>query len=208
MFTGIVEEVGTVAAVERAGADARFRLRGPLVTQDAVVGASIAVDGVCLTVTDVADGTFAVDVMPETLRRSTLGGLGEGDPVNLERAVPAGGRLDGHIVQGHVDGVGRILSRTPGPRWDDVVVALPPELARYVAEKGSVAVSGVSLTVTHVTEDSFGISLIPTTLAVTTLGRLGVGDAVNLEVDVIAKYVERLVTAPARPSGTGGGEGT
>lgn len=197
MFTGIVEEMGTVVAVERAGEDARLRLRGPVVTDGTAVGSSIAVDGVCLTVTDVADGTFAVDVMPETLRRSTLGGLEVGDPVNLERAVPAGGRLDGHIVQGHVDGVGEILARQPGPRWDDVVIGLPPGLARYVAEKGSIAVSGVSLTVTHVAEDRFGVSLIPTTLAVTTLGRLAPGDRVNLEVDVVAKYVERLLDARA-----------
>ena len=197
MFTGIVEELGTVVAVERAGEDARLRLRGPVVTDGTAVGSSIAVDGVCLTVTDIADGTFAVDVMPETLRRSTLGGLEVGDPVNLERAVPAGGRLDGHIVQGHVDGVGEILARQPGPRWDDVVIGLPPGLARYVAEKGSIAVSGVSLTVTHVAEDRFGVSLIPTTLAVTTLGRLAPGDRVNLEVDVVAKYVERLLDARA-----------
>ncbi|NLE71034.1 MAG: riboflavin synthase [Actinomycetales bacterium] len=197
MFTGIVEEMGTVVAVERAGEDARLRLRGPVVTDGTAVGSSIAVDGVCLTVTDVGDGTFAVDVMPETLRRSTLGGLEVGDPVNLERAVPAGGRLDGHIVQGHVDGVGEILARQPGPRWDDVVIGLPPGLARYVAEKGSIAVSGVSLTVTHVAEDRFGVSLIPTTLAVTTLGRLAPGDRVNLEVDVVAKYVERLLDARA-----------
>ncbi len=195
MFTGIVEEVGTVVAVERAGEDARLRLRGPLVTEGTPVGGSVAVDGVCLTVTEVVDGTFAVDVMPETLRRSTLGGRAPGDPVNLERAVPATGRLDGHIVQGHVDGVGRVLARTPGPRWDDVVVGLPAGLARYVAEKGSIAVSGVSLTVTHVAEDRFGVSLIPTTLDATTLGRLAVGDPVNLEVDVIAKYVERLLAA-------------
>lgn len=198
MFTGIVEEVGTVVAVERAGEDARLRLRGPLVTEGTQVGHSIAVDGVCLTVTDVADGTFAVDVMPESLRRSTLGDLAVGSPVNLERAVLAGGRLDGHIVQGHVDGVGRIASRRPGPRWDEVEVELPAALARYVAEKGSIAVSGVSLTVTHVTDAAFGIALIPTTLEVTTLGRLGVGDHVNLEVDVIAKYVERLLAGGPR----------
>ena len=202
MFTGIVEEVGTVVAVERAGEDARLRLRGPLVTEGTQVGHSIAVDGVCLTVTDVADGTFAVDVMPESLRRSTLGDLAVGSPVNLERAVLAGGRLDGHIVQGHVDGVGRIALRRPGPRWDEVEVALPAALARYVAEKGSIAVSGVSLTVTHVTDDAFGIALIPTTLEVTTLGRLGVGDRVNLEVDVIAKYVERLLAGGPRGEGS------
>ena len=202
MFTGIVEEVGTVVAVERAGEDARLRLRGPLVTEGTQVGHSIAVDGVCLTVTDVADGTFAVDVMPESLRRSTLGDLAVGSAVNLERAVLAGGRLDGHIVQGHVDGVGRIAARQPGPRWDEVEVELPPELARYVAEKGSIAVSGVSLTVTHVSAEAFGIALIPTTLEVTTLGRLGVGDRVNLEVDVIAKYVERLLAGGPRGGGT------
>ena len=193
MFTGIVEEIGTVVHVDRSGQDARLRIGGPLVTDGTQVGHSIAVDGVCLTVTDVADGTFAVDVMPESLRRSTLGDLVAGSVVNLERAVPAGGRLDGHIVQGHVDGVGRIAARRPGPRWDEVDVELPPQLARYVAEKGSIAVSGVSLTVTQVHDDWFGIALIPTTLEVTTLGRLGVGDQVNLEVDVIAKYVERLL---------------
>lgn len=202
MFTGIIEEVGTVVAVERTGEDARLRLRGPLVTDGTEVGRSIAVDGVCLTVTDVADGTFAVDVLPESLRRSTLGGLAAGSPVNLERAVLAGGRLDGHIVQGHVDGVGRIAARQPGPRWDEVEVEMPSALARYVAEKGSVAVSGVSLTVTHVTGTSFGIALIPTTLAVTTLGRLGVGDRVNLEVDVVAKYVERLLAVVPQGEGT------
>ena len=194
MFTGIVEELGTVRAVEHGDTDARLVLDGPLVTADTPVGGSVAVDGVCLTVTEVKDGTFTVDVMPETLQRSTLGGLRPGDVVNLERAVRADGRLDGHIVQGHVDGVGHLLARHPGPRWDDLVVGLPTGLARYVAEKGSIAVSGVSLTVTQVAPDRFGISLIPTTLEVTTLGRLGIGDPVNLEVDVIAKYVERLLT--------------
>lgn len=193
MFTGIVEEVGTVLAVDSTGPDARLTLRGPLVTSDTPVGGSIAVDGVCLTVTAVGEGTFTVDAMPETMRRTALGSLRAGDTVNLERAVPVTGRLDGHIVQGHVDGVGEVLERHPGPRWDDVVVSLPPELARYVAEKGSVAVSGVSLTVTSVGSDRFGISLIPTTLAATTWGRLAVGDRVNLEVDVIAKYVERML---------------
>ena len=201
MFTGIVEEIGTVVDVDRSGQDARLRIRGPLVTDGTQVGHSIAVDGVCLTVTDVADGTFAVDVMPESLRRSSLGDLVAGGAVNLERAVPAGGRLDGHIVQGHVDGVGRIAARRPGPRWDEVDVELPRELARYVAEKGSIAVSGVSLTVTQVHDDWFGIALIPTTLEVTTLGRLGVGDRVNLEVDVIAKYVERLLAGGPRAEG-------
>ena len=195
MFTGIVEEVGTVLAVDNGGTDARLVLRGPTVTEGTGVGASIAVDGVCVTVTDVTDNAFTVDVMPETLRRSSLGALAPGDRVNLERAVPVTGRLDGHIVQGHVDGVGVVLERHPGPRWDDVVVGLPADLARYVVVKGSIAVSGVSLTVTSVAADRFGISLIPTTLADTTWGGLTVGARVNLEVDVIAKYVERLLTA-------------
>ena len=197
MFTGIVEELGTVVSVEHRGVDSRIVLDAAVV-EATPVGASIAVDGVCLTVTDVAGSSFAVDVMPETLRRSTLGGLRAGDRVNLERAVRADGRLDGHIVQGHVDGVGKLAQRTPGPRWDDLVIELPAGLRRYVAEKGSIAVSGVSLTVTHVDGDRFGVSLIPTTLEMTTLGGLAVGNPVNLEVDVIAKYVERLL-------GDGGG---
>ena len=199
MFTGIVEEIGTVVAIDRGPGDARLVLAGPLVTEGTRLGDSIAVDGVCLTVTAVAEGTFGVDVMPETLARTTLGRLEPGGAVNLERAVRADGRLDGHLVQGHVDGTGTLISRTPGARWDDLVVALPARLARYVAEKSSITVDGVSLTVTQVTEQSFGVSLIPTTLEVTTLGRLAVGDAVNLEVDVVAKYVERLLGLdPAR----------
>lgn len=196
MFTGIVEEIGTVVAVERLGQDARLTLRGPVVVPGTRQGASIAVAGVCLTATDTPAGdTVSVDVMPETLRRSTLGDLAVGDRVNLERALPATGRLDGHLVQGHVDGVGRLVSRTPGPRWDDLAFDLPPGLARYVAEKGSIAVSGVSLTVTWVSDTGFGVSLIPATLAATTLGDLVPGQAVNLEVDVVAKYVERLLGA-------------
>lgn len=196
MFTGIVEEIGTVVAVERRGEDARLTLRGPAVVPGTRIGASIAVAGVCLTATDLpAADEVSVDVMPETLRRSTLGGLAPGDRVNLERALPADGRLDGHLVQGHVDGVGRLVSRTPGERWDDLAFELPPGLARYVAEKGSIAVSGVSLTVTWVTDSGFGVSLIPATLAATTLGALAPGEAVNLEVDVVAKYVERLLGA-------------
>ena len=203
MFTGIVEEIGTVEALERGdgtpagsggGNDARLTVRGPLVASDARLGDSIAVSGVCLTVTDLpGNGTFTVDVMPESLRRTALGDLAVGSPVNLERAVRANGRLGGHIVQGHVDGVGTIVRRAPGPRWDDVEIDLAPELARYVAEKGSVTVSGVSLTVTHVRDDGFAVSLIPTTLEATTLGRLAPGAQVNIEVDVLAKYVERLL---------------
>ena len=203
MFTGIIEEIGVVEKLARGGSapatsgdgpDARLTVRGPLVASDARLGDSIAVSGVCLTVTDLpGDGTFAVDVMPESLRRTALGDLAAGSPVNLERAVRADGRLGGHIVQGHVDGVGTIVRRAPGPRWDDVEIDLAPELARYVAEKGSITVSGVSLTVTHVRDDGFGVSLIPTTLEATTLGLLAPGAQVNIEVDVLAKYVERLL---------------
>jgi len=199
MFTGIVEELGEVVAVEDRGQDARLVVRGALVSSDAHPGDSIAVDGVCLTVSELAgDGTFAADVMPESLRRTSLGSLVVGARVNLERALAVGGRYGGHVVQGHVDGVGRVLRREPGPRWDEVEIGIPPGLARYVAEKGSIAVSGVSLTVTHVSDDAFGVSLIPTTLAHTTLGTLAVGAPVNLEVDVLAKYAERLLTAVAR----------
>ena len=195
MFTGIVEEIGTVEAVEHEGEDARLRVRGPLVVSDAHLGDSICVSGVCLTVTELpGDGSFWADVMPETLRRSALEDVGVSSPVNLERAMPVGGRYGGHVVQGHVDGVGTILSRSPGARWDDVEIGLAPELARYVAEKGSIAVSGISLTVTHVTDDAFGVSLIPTTLEATTLGTLAPGARVNLEVDVLAKYTERLLS--------------
>lgn len=196
MFTGIVEEIGTVVAVERRGEDARLTLRGPAVVPGTRLGASIAVAGVCLTATDLpAADEVSVDVMPETVRRSTLGALAAGDRVNLERAMPADGRLDGHLVQGHVDGVAHLVSRSPGPRWDDLTFDLPVGLARYVAEKGSIAVAGVSLTVTWVDGARFGVSLIPTTLTDTTLGDLVPGAAVNLEVDVIAKYVERLLGA-------------
>ncbi|WP_019137141.1 riboflavin synthase [Cellulomonas massiliensis] len=201
MFTGIVEEVGVVVALDRVeGQDARLRVRGPLVTSDARLGDSIAVSGVCLTVADLpGDGELVADVMPETLRRTALGDLRAGDRVNLERALAVGGRYGGHVVQGHVDGVGTIVRREPGPRWDDVEIALDPALARYVAEKGSITVAGVSLTVTHVADDSFGVSLIPTTLAATTLGALAPGARVNLEVDVLAKYTERLLATRVAP---------
>ncbi len=200
MFTGIVEEVGTVTALTWPDeGDARLTVRGPLVTSDARRGDSIAVAGVCLTVADLpGDGTFTADVMPETLARSTLGELAPGAGVNLERALPVGGRYGGHIVQGHVDGVGEVRERTGAARWEDVAIGLDPTLARYVAEKGSIAVSGVSLTVTWVTDDAFGVSLIPTTLAGTTLGAAVPGTRFNLEVDVLAKYTERLLAAVPR----------
>jgi riboflavin synthase len=220
MFTGIIEELGSVVALDRPGAetsadvradvaaetagDAVLTIVGPLATSDARPGDSIAVDGVCLTVTSVLDGVFVAEVMPETLRRSSLGGLVPGAVVNLERALPANGRLGGHVVQGHVDGVATLMRRTPGPRWDDLEFAAPATVTRYVAEKGSVALSGVSLTITWVSDEGFGVSLIPTTLAATTLGRLVPGDVVNVEVDVLAKYVERLMTAGVSVAGTPG----
>ncbi|MEU9984757.1 riboflavin synthase [Streptomyces sp. NPDC050856] len=197
MFTGIVEELGEVTAVEELGDASRFRLRGPLVTDGAKHGDSIAVNGVCLTVVDTADGEFTADVMAETLKRSSLGALRPGSRVNLERPMAVGGRLGGHIVQGHVDGTGTVVAREPSENWEMVTVSLPPELSRYVVEKGSITVDGVSLTVVDAAPDHFTISLIPTTLALTTLGVKQPGDPVNLEVDVIAKYVERLLGAQA-----------
>ncbi|MGI8681811.1 MAG: riboflavin synthase [Mycobacteriales bacterium] len=193
MFTGIVEELGKVAAVERLEQAARLTFTGPRVAADAVPGDSIAVNGVCLTVVGVAAGVFAADVMAETLARSSLGALEPGSPVNLERPVTLADRLGGHLVQGHVDGTGVILDRVPAKHWEVVRVSLPPELARYVVEKGSITVDGVSLTVVEANPADFTVSLVPTTLAATTLGHKGAGDPVNLEVDVLAKYVEKLL---------------
>lgn len=212
MFTGLVEEVGRVTERLDRSDGARLRVSAPMVTGDARPGDSIAVNGACLTVVDVADGTFSVDVIGETLRRSGLGGLAAGDRVNLERAMPAGERLGGHLVQGHVDGTGTIVSREPAEHWDLVRFALPPRLARYVVEKGSIAVDGVSLTVVEAGPDWFTVGLIPTTLELTTLAGKQPGEGVNLEVDVLAKYVERLLWphlstgAPAlRENGPGAG---
>lgn len=194
VFTGIVEELGEVVGVENLGDSARLVIRGPIVTSDAGHGDSIAVNGVCLTVVDVlSDGSFSADVMDETLRRSSLRGVDVGARVNLERAAAINSRLGGHIVQGHVDGTGHIVSRTPSEHWTVVRIALPDSLARYVVQKGSITVDGVSLTVSGLGPDWFEVSLIPTTLDMTTLGRAAVGSPVNLEVDVIAKYVERLL---------------
>ena len=196
MFTGIVEELGTVEALDLLEGDAaRLTIRGPKVTEDAGHGDSIAVNGCCLTVVETGDGKFTADVMRETLERTSLGQATKGSQVNLERAIAAHERLGGHIVQGHVDGVGTIASRTPSEHWENVRVAAPANILRYVAEKGSIAIDGVSLTVTDVDDatGTFGVSLIPTTLELTVLGRNQVGDTVNLEVDVIAKYVERLL---------------
>ena len=192
MFTGIVEELGEVVAIEDLGDAARLTVRGAQVTSDVFNGDSIAVNGVCLTVVSSAGEEFTADVMRETLTRSSLGALTPGAPANLERSVRLADRLGGHLMQGHVDGVGELLSRTPAEHWDVVRIALPPGLARYVVEKGSIAVDGISLTVVAVTDTWFEAGLIPETLKRTTLGRKQPGETVNLEVDVIAKYVEKL----------------
>jgi riboflavin synthase len=227
VFTGIVEEIGEVVAVRRTDEVLELTVRGPTVSSDARHGDSIAVSGVCLTVTaveppgepagevggsaDAADdpaddadgGAFRVELVPETLARTSLADVRAGTRVNLERAVAVGGRLGGHIVQGHVDGVGTLLRRDPGARSDELSFSLPGTLARYVVEKGSITVDGVSLTVAGTDGATFSVALIPTTLAHTTLGSRAVGDTVNLEVDVVAKYVERLTvgyTGPTAPS--------
>lgn len=203
MFTGIVEEVGEVLSVRASAEVVVLTVRGRTVTGDTRHGDSIAVNGVCLTVIDSAgatDDTFTVELVPETLQRSGLSAVAAGARVNLERAVPVGGRLGGHIVQGHVDGVATLLTRTPGERSDELRFSLPPDLARFVVEKGSITVDGVSLTVAAVAPDAFAVALIPTTLSHTTLGFREPGDTVNLEVDVVAKYVERLTVGYARGS--------
>jgi riboflavin synthase len=200
VFTGIITELGKVAWLERQDGSASLTIDGPLTAADAATGGSIAVNGVCLTVTKASRSQFSADVMGETLARSTLGSLRTGGMVNLERPVQAGGRLDGHIVQGHVDGTGVVADRRAAGSWEVVRISIPPELSRYIAQKGSVAVDGVSLTVSAISDagsagtgEWFEVSLIPETLARTTLGMLAVGEQVNLEVDVIAKYVERLL---------------
>ncbi|MEU7629459.1 riboflavin synthase [Nocardia sp. NPDC049220] len=202
MFTGIVEELGEIVASEQLADAARLTIKGKLVTSDAGHGDSIAVNGVCLTVVEVVGGdSFTVDVMAETLNRSSIGALELGSKVNLERAAALNSRLGGHLVQGHVDGTGTVLSRTPSENWDVVRISLPENIARYVVEKGSITVDGISLTVSGLGaaddpeeggRDWFEVSLIPTTLSLTNLGFATIGTTVNLEVDVIAKYVERL----------------
>ncbi|MEL7975067.1 riboflavin synthase [Isoptericola sp. F-RaC21] len=195
MFTGIVEELGTVLDVREHADGARVTVAAEQVLDGVRLGDSIAVDGCCLTVAGTGEyegrPTWTADLMAETLARTSLGGRRPGDPVNLERALAADGRFGGHVVQGHVDGVGTVLARTPGTQWEVVDVALPPELARYVVAQGSIAVDGVSLTVVSAGEESFTVSLIPETRTRTTLGSRAVGERVNLEVDVLSKYVER-----------------
>jgi riboflavin synthase len=201
MFTGIVEELGEVVSVEHLDGAARITVRGPQVTADARPGDSIAVNGTCLTVTGLSGDRFSADVMAETLHRTGLGDLAPGSPVNLERSLRVGDRLGGHLVQGHVDGVGTVVSRVTGERWDVVRITVPAGLARYLVEKGSVAVDGVSLTVSALggqgEQPWFEVSLIPATLAATTLGRVQPGAGVNLEADVIGKYVERMLHGQA-----------
>ncbi|GAC1383826.1 MAG: riboflavin synthase [Marmoricola sp.] len=193
MFTGIVEELGTVERIEDQGDAVRLSVRGPLVTEDAGLGDSIAVNGCCLTVVSNVDGVFTADVMHETLAKTSLGAFEPGTRVNLERAVTPTTRLGGHIVQGHVDGTGAIIAREPSEHWEVVTVSVPTELERYLVAKGSITVDGISLTVVDVADGTFTVSLIPETLARTTLGFKQPGDTVNLEADVIAKYVEKMV---------------
>lgn len=198
MFTGIVEELGEVTGRDVLSDAARLTIRGAVVTADAGHGDSIAVNGVCLTVAEVLPGgLFTADVMGETLNRSNLGALRVGGRVNLERAAAVNSRLGGHIVQGHVDGTGQIVARAPSEHWEVVRIEIPAEVARYVVEKGSITVDGISLTVSGLGSDPrdwFEVSLIPTTRELTTLGQSPIGTRVNLEVDVIAKYVERLMS--------------
>lgn len=206
MFTGIIEEIGTVTdlqvAADGSSTDAVITIHGPLATSDAELGDSIAVSGVCLTVTALtSDGGFTADVMPETLRRSALEDLTVGSHVNLERAMRADARLGGHIVQGHVDTVATLTERVPGPRWDDLTFTLAEGVTtELIVDKGSITISGVSLTVTDVTDTTISVSLIPATLSHTTLGELKVGERVNIEFDVLAKHVQRLYTFHGMPS--------
>lgn len=196
MFTGIVEELGEVVAIDTGTDSSRITVRGEVAMSDPAHGASIAVNGVCLTVTDTdaKGGEATFDVMAESLQRTGLGDLEVGDAVNLERAMVLGERLDGHLVQGHVDGTATILERRPGDRWEEVRLSVPGELAPFLVEKGSICLDGVSLTLTTVGDDHVEVALIPTTMELTTLGRKGIGDRVNVEVDVLGKYVHRMTT--------------
>lgn len=192
MFTGIIEELGTVSAWERTGDAARLTVLAPLAASDAGHGDSISVSGVCLTVIEQGADWFTADVMAETIAMSTLGGIQPGDRVNIERATQVGDRLGGHIVQGHIDGTATVRAITPGSAWRVIRFTLAPDLAPLVARKGSIAVDGISLTVSDVGDDWFEVSLIPETLAVTTLGTKTVGSAVNIETDILARHVARL----------------
>lgn len=193
MFTGIVEELGTLVSVRNGNDFSVLAIHGPLVTSDAKPGDSICVNGVCLTVTSLSDEEFTADVMGQTLKLSTLGSLQVGDRVNLERAMKADARFGGHMVQGHVDAQSEIIARTPAENWEVVRFDLPHAVSKYVAKQGSITIDGVSLTVSDLAEDWFEVSLIPTTLTLTTLGQKVVGDRVNLETDVLARHVERIL---------------
>ena len=193
MFTGIVEELGKVVAIEDQGDAMRLTIAGPLVTSDVSRGDSIAVCGACLTAVEIENGNFTADVMKETLRLTSLGSLTVGSPVNLERAMTAATRFGGHVVLGHVDGVGTVISREPSEHWEWVRVSVPRDLMKYVVLKGSITIDGISLTVNEVGEDFIGLSLIPETLRLTTLGSKQPGDKVNVEVDIMAKHIEKLL---------------
>lgn len=199
MFTGIVEELGAIRAVRRGAASAVLSIGAAEVLSDLKIGDSVAVNGVCLTVTSLDDGGFTADVMHETLSRSSLGALAPGGRVNLERAMPANGRFGGHIVSGHIDGTGKIASVRPDDNALWYTISAAPELLRYIVEKGSITIDGISLTVAAVDEVSFSVSLIPHTAAVTALGKKRAGDIVNLETDIIGKYVEKLLRPALEP---------
>lgn len=195
LFTGIVEELGTIVSMEDLGDSIKITIRGALVTSDAQLGDSICVSGVCLTVTEIADDSFSADVMAQTLKMSALAQLTPGSRVNLERALTPTARLGGHIVQGHVDATARILSRTPSEHWDVVRIELPVSIAKYVVSRGSIALDGVSLTVSEIdlNQKWFEVSLIPTTIAATTFDSKGAGDILNVESDILARHIERLM---------------
>jgi riboflavin synthase len=211
MFTGIIEEIGEITAIEPSGDGWRLTVRAEKAAQDAVHGESIAVSGVCLTVVDSAPGTFTVDVMKQTLDVSALAAASVGTPVNIEKAMPVGARLGGHIVQGHIDGTGVVIDVRPGDQWSVLRISLPADLAPLVVDKGSISIDGTSLTISAVSDPSTGsgaegehwleVSLIPETLTATTLGRRAVGDRVNLETDILARHVERLLAFRAAPEG-------
>jgi riboflavin synthase len=195
MFTGIIEELGTVASVEVLPDSVRLAIKGDLVRQDLSQGESISVNGVCLTAAEITSDGFIADVMLETLNRSSLSGISQGESVNLERAMSGAGRFGGHVVQGHVDGVAEIISREPSANWEVVKVKIPAELSKYVVHKGSITFDGVSLTVNDISDNTVSLSLIPETLRLTTLGTKQVGDKLNVEADILAKHIEKLIEA-------------
>jgi riboflavin synthase len=195
MFTGIIEELGTVASVEVLPDSIRLAIKGDLVRQDLSQGESISVNGVCLTAAEITSDGFIADVMLETLNRSSLSGISQGESVNLERAMSGAGRFGGHVVQGHVDGVAEIISREPSANWEVVKFNIPAELSKYVVHKGSITFDGVSLTVNDISDNTVSLSLIPETLRLTTLGTKQVGDKLNVEADILAKHIEKLIEA-------------